>query len=736
MRTRFHFVTWTVIAGCLAGFAAAGAMPPVAPVRPVVDDYFGTKVTDNYRWMENLSDPEMQRWMKAQADYTRATLDALPGYDALLKRIDELNTSEPAQVTGVQIVGGRYYSLRTPANAQSPKLYVRDDIKGKDKLLIDPEKIPGNDKSHFSIHDYRPSPDGHYISYLIAAGGSEEGVLHILDVNSGKDLPETADRMDLGAPYWRPDSRAFFYTRSQKLENGMPPSAKLQNTRVYLHTLGQSFKHDPAILGHGVAGATVEVASGEFPLVWTASNSRYAIAMISAGTDPRLRIYAAPVTAIKGAKAAWRPIAANYDDQFIGGDNSDIPVIALTGDTLYWLSRKGAPRGEILKLGLLHTESKPQVAIAQGDLPISEVYAGKNAIYWRVSDAGANSIHRLLLASGAKPEELKLPYAGDVADVSTDAAGNGVALLTNSYLRSPTYLGVDSAAGALADDGLQPAGPFDHPDDLAVDEVWVKSRDGTPVPLSIIHRKGMRLDGSNLTMLTGYGAYGISFSPFYFPAMRSWYDRGGIIAFAHVRGGGELGEAWHKAGFQQTKPNTWKDFIACAQYLVDQHYTRPAKLFGWAQSAGGILIGRAIEERPDLFGAVVSRVPLADTLRFETTANGPDNIPEFGDVRTPDGFKALYAMSPYAHVEDGVKYPPTLVYAGFNDQRVAAWIPAKFAARLQAATASGKPVLLRVDYDAGHTGFDATRAQSDRNTADMLGFALWQTGDPDFQPKP
>lgn len=320
--------------------------------------------------------------------------------------------------------------------------------------------------------------------------------------------------------------------------------------------------------------------------------------------------------------------------------------------------------------------------------------------------------------------------------MGTDTASDDVAMLTNSYLRSPTYLGVDPKIGALGDEGLQPAGPFDHPDDLAVDEVKVKSWDGTMVPLSIIHKKGMPLDGNNLTMITGYGAYGSSMSPFYVPAMRAWYDRGGSIAFAHVRGGGELGEAWHQGGFQATKPNTWKDFIACAQYLVDHRYTRPAKLFGWAQSAGGILIGRALEERPDLFAAIVDRVPLTDTLRFETTANGPDNVPEFGSVKTESGFKALYSMSSYAHVKDGVRYPPTLVYAGFNDQRVAAWIPAKFAARLQAATASGKPVLLRVDYDAGHTGFDATRAQSDRNTADMLAFALWWTGDPDFQPKP
>ena len=455
---------------------------------------------------------------------------------------------------------------------------------------------------------------------------------------------------------------------------------------------------------------------------------------MSPGTDPRLRVYAAPVEAIRDGRTQWRPVAARYDDQYIGGDLGSW-FAALRGDTLYWLSRKGAPRGDILKLDLAHADLKPEVVVAQGNLPISAVYAGRDAIYWRVNDAGANSIHRLLLAKDARPEELKLPYAGDVADVSTDATSGEVAVLTQSYLRSPAYLGIDPQTGALGDDGLQPAGPYDNPDDLTVEDVRVKSWDGTLVPLSIVHQKGLVLNGNNRTMMQGYGAYGISTSPHYEPRLRAWYDRGGIYAFAHVRGGGELGEAWHQAGFQATKPNTWKDFIACAQYLVDHHYTRPANLVGWAASAGGILIGRAIEERPDLFGAAEVSFPAADMLRFETTANGPGNVPEFGDVRTEAGFQALYAMSPYAHVQDGINYPAVLITTGMNDKRVAAWIPAKFAARLQAATTSGKPVLLHVHYDAGHGVIDATRHQVDLGEADLLAFALWQTGDPAFQPR-
>jgi prolyl oligopeptidase len=732
MRTRLRFLIGALLAFAHVAMAGSPPPPPAAPVRPVTDDYFGTKIVDNYRYMENLKDPEVQKWMKAQADYTRATLDALPGRAALLDRIAKLSESQPAKVDDVQVVSGRYYTLTTPAGAQSPKLLVRDGIRGEDRLLIDPEKLSADPHTHLSIHGYRPSPDGRYVAYQVAAGGSEASVLHVYDVEAGKDLPQVADRAYGDPPFWRADSRSFFYLRGQKMEPGMPKTAKFKNARTYLHVLGRSFDDDPPILGRGVSDAVIAMTPIESAEIATAPDSGYAIAFVSPGTDPRLRVYAAPVDAVRDGRVAWRPVAASYEDQFVGSHRT---VSALNGHRLYWLSRKDAPRGDILELDLSRAGSTPEVVVPQGDQPISAVYASRDAIYWRVSDAGVNSIHRLTFARGATPESLSLPYAANIEELAADATGGGALLFATSWLRSGAILAVDAKTGAVTDTGLQPPGPYDHPDDLAVEEVKVKSWDGVLVPLSIIHPKAMPLDGENRTMITGYGAYGISTSPFYVPAMRSWYERGGVLAFAHVRGGGEYGEPWHRAGFQATKPNTWKDFNACAQYLVDHKYTNPGKLAGVGQSAGGILIGRAIEERPDLFAAAIVRVPAADMLRLETTANGGGNVPEFGSVKTEAGFKALHAMSPYTHVENGVKYPAVIVYAGINDPRVDAWIPAKLAARLQAATASGKPVLLRVDYDAGHTGFDSTRRQTNSDTADMLTFALWQTGDPEFQPK-
>ena len=731
-----RLILLVLLASTAAVAAPTAKSPPPAPVHPVVDDYFGAKVVDNYRYMEDLKNPEVQKWMKAQADYTRATLDALPGRAALLKRITELEASQPARVEGLQIVAGRYYTLRTPAGSQSPKLYVRDGLNGKDRLLIDPERLSTDANTHLSIDGFRPSLDGRYVAYQLDAGGSFESVLHILDVNAGRDLPETADGSYGDAPYWRADDKSFFYSRWQKLAPGMPSTAKRENGRAYLHVLGHSFDNDRPIMGRGVRNAAITMAPVEIPEVVTLPGSNYAIAFVWQGTDPRFRVYAAQIDAIRAGAVAWRSVAGSYDDQFIGIDlNPQTQTLnfALRGDVLYWLSRKGAPRGQILKLDLAHAASKPEVVVPQGDLPISAVYAGRDAIFWRVSDAGVNSVHRLYFSLGTQPETLQLPYAADVSDVAADLQGDAAMIYASSWLRSAAYLSVDAKTGATTLTELQPAGPYDRPDDLAVEEVKVKSWDGTPVPLSIIHRKGIKLDGTNPTVIVGYGAYGLSISPRYEPENLAWYQHV-VFAFAHVRGGGELGEDWHQAGFQATKRNTWKDFIACAQYLVDHKYTDPHKLVADGASAGGIMIGRAIEERPDLFAAAIAEVPTADMLRFEITANGPNNVPEFGSVKTAAGFKSLYAMSPYAHVEDGVKYPAVMITTGINDPAVTPWIPAKFAARLQAATTSGKPVLLRVDYDAGHAGMDATRRQIEQNKADRLSFALWQTGDPDFQP--
>ncbi|HET9405855.1 MAG TPA: prolyl oligopeptidase family serine peptidase [Candidatus Sulfotelmatobacter sp.] len=710
------------------------AKPPVAPVHPVTDDYYSTKIVDNYRYMENLKDPEVQQWMREQAGYTRAALDSLPGRSALLTRSIDLMRMQQAIVSDIQIVAGHYYSLRTSSGSQVAGLYVRDGLSGTDRLLIDPEKDSDPRGTHSSISFYAPSPDNRYVVYGLSAGGSENAVLHVLDVASRKDTGETIDRARFAHPSWR-DGRSFFYTQLQQVTPNMPDAARYQKSVSHLHVVGNNPDSDSTILGFGVS-ATVPLLPEEIPTVYAAPGTSYAVAVIRRGVEQPRRVYVAMLTGATGADIHWEPIAANYDDGIIAWKPASAGALPTHGETLYMISRRNSADGEIVSFDLSNPgHATPITILPAGKLPIEAIQCGRDAIYIQLMDGGADRLSRFAFARPRGPVAVGLPFPAAVRDVSTDSMTGGAVLYVGTWSRPPTYLRVEPDVEQASDAGLQPATPLDIADDLEIEEVKVKSWDGTEVPLSIRYKKGLVLDGSHPTRLLGYGAYGTSRTPGYNPMWRAALEQGVIFADAHVRGGGDYGEPWHLGGYKLTKPNTWRDFIACAEYLIAHRYTSPSKLFGIGDSAGGILIGRAIEERPDLFAAAVAEVPIADALRFETTRNGEGNVTEFGSVKTQEGFEDLYAMSPYAHVMDGVKYPAVLVTTAMNDNRVEPWLPAKLAARLQAATASGKPVLLRVDYDSGHGGVGATRSQVAETFADIISFALWQTGDPDFQPR-
>jgi len=739
IRTSFHFtavIAFAVLGASICYTQTPSVAPvkqPVAPVRPVTDDYYGTKIVDNYRYMENLKDPEVQKWMKAQADYTRGVLDGLPGRASLLARINELIRLQPAIVSHVQVIADHYYSLRTPSGAQTAKLYVRHGLNGEDRLLIEPEKSSDLHNTHFSISFYAPSPDNRYVVYGLSSGGSENAVLHVFDIVAGKDTGESIDRARFAHPSWR-DGRSFYYTRLRKKAPDMPAAATYQQSRSYLHIVGDDPESDHAVLGFGV-NSGIPFQPEEIPTVYSAPGTNYAVAIIRSGVEPARRVYVAPLVEATGPGAHWRPIAASYDDGIVAWMDASAGALPAYGDTLYMISRRNSPNGEVVSYDLRGSGAvAPNVVLPSGKLPIEAIQTAKDALYVQVVDGGAGRLERVVLTGARQPTLLTLPFPAGVLVVSTDPTAGGAVFLVGSWTRPQTYLRVESNAERASDAGLQPASPLDSADDMEVREVKVKSWDGTEIPLSIRYKKGVVLDGSHPTWLLGYGAYGYPRTPVNIPGARAAIERGVIFADAHVRGGGDYGEAWHLAGYKLTKPNTWRDFIACAEYLIAQHYTSPSKLFGIGASAGGILIGRAIEERPDLFAAVIAEVPIADMLRWETTANGEGNVTEFGSVKTQEGFEDLYAMSSYAHVKDGAKYPAVMVTTAINDKRVEPWIPAKFAARLQSATASGRPVLLRVDYDTGHAGIGATVSQQAENFADMLSFALWQTGDPAFQP--
>ena len=455
------------------------------------------------------------------------------------------------------------------------------------------------------------------------------------------------------------------------------------------------------------------------PVVFTSPGAPHAIGIIGNGNQREFGLYAAPAASLAQGVPAWRRVA---------GLDDEVTDAALVGSTLYLLTHRNAPHFKVLRLDLANPDlATASVVVPASDAVITGIAAGKDALYVRRMIAGVSDLLRVGHAPGAKPVAVRLPFAGDIDALAADPRQPGVVFNTGTWTRFGGYYAYDPAAGVIVDTRLQPQGRYDNPDDLVATEVKVKSHDGTLVPLSIVHRKGLKLDGTNPTILYGYGAYGISQTPFFRPQYLAWFERGGVFAVAHVRGGGENGEAWYKGGYQQTKPNTWRDAIACAEWLVANRYTSPARLAIQGGSQGGIFVGRSITERPDLFGAAIAQVPVADALRSSFEANGEPDKTEMGTTETESGFRALLAMSPYHHIRDGVKYPAVLVTTGINDPRVEAWQAAKLAARLQAATASGKPVLLRVDFDAGH-GFGSTKTQRNEELADTLAFLLWQFG--------
>ena len=403
----------------------------------------------------------------------------------------------------------------------------------------------------------------------------------------------------------------------------------------------------------------------------------------------------------------------------------------MVGPDLYLLTHKDAPRYRVLKT----TTADPAFANAKEAAPeapsvVKSLAGARDGAYVQTLNGGVSGLYRL--APDGRKTEVKLPFEGSIAFIATDPLADGCWFQIEGWVRPPVLChAAPDGTVTVTDIAPKPAidvSPYDSV------EVRVKARDGAMVPLSILYAKNLKRDGKAPLLLDAYGAYGLDQDAGFITRALPWLDLGGVFAVAHVRGGGELGEAWHLAGKGLTKPNTWRDAIDCAEYLIAEHWTGKGKIAVEGGSAGGIMVGRFLTERPDLVTVAISQVGVSNATRAEFSENGPDNVPEFGTVKDPDGFKGLLEMDAYQHVKDGAPYPAVLLTTGANDPRVAPWEAGKMTARLQAATSSRKPIILRVETDAGH-GVGSTRKQRDDETADTYAFILWQTGDPRFQPK-
>jgi prolyl oligopeptidase len=511
---------------------------------------------------------------------------------------------------------------------------------------------------------------------------------------------------------WDVSDKFFYYTRLQKLAPGQSRLDKELDETAYLHHVGDNPDKDVAILGRKIE-PNLGMIPTDSAYVGVEPGSPYALGLISHGVKNELTLVVSPADAAAKGAPVWTKII-DVDD--------DVTSAAVKGSDMWMLTHKDAPRFKVLHISLDHPDmAKADVTYPASDLVLKGVSTAKDGLYIEGSQGGIS--HLLRMAYGdTKAAEVPLPFAGSIEGFSCDVQNDGFLMRFAGWTEPPQWYAYDPKTNALTNTKLEPLNPTDFSGITSV-EVTAPAPDGTPIPLSIIYKKDLKMNGQNPCLMEGYGSYGISLDPNFDATRLALLEKGIIIAFAHVRGGGENGEDWHLAGQKLTKENTISDFIACAKYLEKNGYTSPGKLALRGTSAGGITIGGALTQRPDLFALAICNVGVMDALRMEAGPNGAVNTPEFGSVKDADGFKGLYAMDAYQHVKDGTAYPTVLLITGANDPRVDPWQLLKMTARLQAATSSKNPVLLRVDYDAGH-GIGSSKTQRDKITADQAALLL------------
>lgn len=687
----------------LAGSALL-AQPPITQKRPVTDTYHGVAVTDEYRWLENASDPEVKAWSNAQNLVARKYLDGLTARATVYDELKKLYSQQSVRYSSLTYRREVLFAMKTQPPKEQPSLVTlksADDL-ASERMIVDPNQIDA--KGGTEIDFYVPSLDGRYVAVSLSTGGSESGDVHIYDVAQGRTLPDVIPRVNGGTAggslAWNADGSGFYYTRYPR--SGERPTPDLDfYQQVYFHRLGTKTEQDVYSLGK------------DFPriaeiLLDTSEDGKYILARMANGDGGEFAHY------LLAPAGGWTQVTRLSDQVSVAAFGAD--------GFLYLVSRQNALMGKVVRVPL----TRPSLAQAATIIPESKV-AIQNIVpaasrLYVIDQTGGPSEVRVFALDGKAKGALPLAPVSSVREV-VKTKGDELLVNTSTYLRPPEWLRFDTNSGKVTPTALKEDGAADFSDCEVIRE-FATSKDGTKVPLNIIRRKGTKLDGNNPVVLYGYGGYGVNLEPSYTLSLRPLLDRGIVYVYANLRGGGEFGEAWHQAGMLTKKQNVFDDFAAAAQWLLDHGYITSARLAIEGGSNGGLLMGAALTQHPDLFRAVVSHVGIYDMLRVELQPNGAFNVTEFGTVKEADQFRALYGYSPYHHVMQGTQYPAVLFLTGANDPRVDPSHSRKMTARLQ-ASGTKRPVLLRTTDAAGH-GIGTALSERIAQQADVTAFLIDQ----------
>src|SRR5438874_2738572 len=680
---------------------------PDTPKKPVATEYNGLTVEDPYQWLENDDDSQVKAWSSAQNQRTRQYLDKLPDRAAIEKQLSDWYAKTSPSYFSLVSRSGILFAMKFQPPKQQPMLVTlasADDLKSE-KIVLDPNVL--DTKGTTTIDWFVPSLNAKCVAVSLSTGGSEDGTLHFYETATGKARPDAIAHVQYptagGSAAWNADGTGVYYTRFPR--KGERPDADLNfYQQIYFHKLGTPDTEDTYSIGK------------EFPRIaeitlQASRDGKYILATVANGDGGDFAHY------LLGPDGTWKQIT-QFSDQIkvarLGRDNA-----------LYLLSRADAPRGKILRLPLEVPELKNAAEIvAAGEAVIEQIVPSTDALYVGELLGGPSQIRRFDLNG---KNETVIPIREISAVQEMLALEDGSLLFRDvSYTEPAAWFRCANEKPEPVKTALRSTSTVSF-SDIEVTREFATSKDGSKIPLNILFRKGMKRDGQNPTVLYGYGGYGISLSPNFEFTRRLWFDRGGVYVVANIRGGGEFGEDWHKAGNLTKKQNVFDDFAAAAEYLIKEKYTRPEKLAIQGGSNGGLLMGATITQHPDLMRAVVSQVGIYDMLRVELAPNGAFNVTEFGTVKDPEQFKALYAYSPYHHVVDGTKYPSILMMTGANDGRVAPYHSRKMVARLDEANKSQNPILLRTSSSAGH-GIGTALNERIKQLADTYAFLFAQLG--------
>ncbi len=668
-----------LLAAALAAFVNCGGPsagpPPPSAMRMVEETLHGVAVPDPYRWLEDADSPESQAWIAQQTAYSRAYLDSLPRRDAIRKRMTEiLGAGSISTPTGA---GGRYfYSKKTGAQNQ-PVVYMREGLEGEDRALLDPNAM--SEDGTTTVDWYVPSKDGKLLAYGKSEKGTETSTLYILDVDSGEHLADEIPKVRFADPQWLQDGSGFYYSRPQNVES-IGPGEEVYNRRIYLHKLGRDFHEDPLVFGEGLEKAHIPGAS-------LSADERYLLLDVFLGWG-RNRLYLRDLRSGKTTALA-EDGEFSYSGEIVDG-------------VLYLLTNWGAPRYRLFAVDVRRPRRedwKPIVAESEAVIEFAKAVGGK-LIVGRLKDA-----HSELLAyslDGSERREVALNGLGTVSGFEAEAGSGEAFFQFSSFARAPAVMRLDmNVEESAASEWQSVESPVDA-GAFEVRQVFYPSKDGTKIPMFVIAKKGTPRDGAAPGLLYGYGGFNIALTPAYSAWIFPWIEAGNVLAIANLRGGSEYGEDWHRAGMLDKKQNVFDDFIAAGEFLKAEKYVDPRRLAIHGRSNGGLLMGAAVTQRPDLWRAVVCGVPLLDMLRYDRFRMAKLWVSEYGTAENAEDFQWLYAYSPYHRVEDGVAYPATLIYTADSDSRVDPMHARKMTARMQAAAPADGPILLRYEEAAGH----------------------------------